>query len=247
MTIEDDRGQGPGGESVPMSPRRSRVASRDLERYAALFAERTRVMTSSAMRDLMAITERPEVISLAGGLPDTSTFPADDFAAIMGRIGTQTARALQYGPTDGLAGTKEAIAAVMAAEDTPVDPDDLLVTTGGQHACELARGHDVETAAGLGEGLQNRQVGVGFDGVADQVLAALQGALVGSERRQHGAAAVLDGVEPQAVELGPLDRGRYDKWRGFCFPSPYFGEANCIRSQDQSPYHDGTAHLSLGT
>ncbi len=137
MTIEDDRGQGPGGESVPMSPRRSRVASRDLERYAALFAERTRVMTSSAMRDLMAITERPEVISLAGGLPDTSTFPADDFAAIMGRIGTQTARALQYGPTDGLAGTKEAIAAVMAAEDTPVDPDDLLVTTGGQQVIDL--------------------------------------------------------------------------------------------------------------
>ena len=37
--------------------------------------ERTRVMRSSAMRDLMAITARPEVISLAGGLPDTSTFP----------------------------------------------------------------------------------------------------------------------------------------------------------------------------
>ena len=48
---------------------------RDLERYAGLFAERTRVMRSSAMRDLMAITARPEVISLAGGLPDTSTFP----------------------------------------------------------------------------------------------------------------------------------------------------------------------------
>jgi 2-aminoadipate transaminase len=40
-----------------------------------LFAERTKVMRSSAMRDLMALTERPDVISLAGGLPDTSTFP----------------------------------------------------------------------------------------------------------------------------------------------------------------------------
>ena len=40
-------------------------------------------MRSSAMRDLMAITERPEVISLAGGLPDTSTFPAESFAAIV--------------------------------------------------------------------------------------------------------------------------------------------------------------------
>ena len=42
----------------------------DLERYAGLFAARTRVMRSSAMRDLMEITARPEVISLAGGLPD---------------------------------------------------------------------------------------------------------------------------------------------------------------------------------
>ena len=58
-------------------------AARELERYAALFAERTKVMRSSAMRDLMALTEREDVISLAGGLPDTSTFPADSYAARM--------------------------------------------------------------------------------------------------------------------------------------------------------------------
>jgi 2-aminoadipate transaminase len=70
------------------SPRRRRAhtTSRDLERYAGLFARRTQVMRSSAMRDLMAITARPEVISLAGGLPDTSTFPAESFAAQMTRI-----------------------------------------------------------------------------------------------------------------------------------------------------------------
>ena len=45
----------------------SRSTSRDLERYAGLFASRTRVMKSSAMRDIMAVTARPEVISLAGG------------------------------------------------------------------------------------------------------------------------------------------------------------------------------------
>ena len=54
------------------------------------------------MRDLMAITERPEVISLAGGLPDTSTFPPESFAAIMSRVAAEScARALQYGPTEG--------------------------------------------------------------------------------------------------------------------------------------------------
>src|SRR3954462_7266875 len=62
---------------MPEGPPTGGRAHRDLERYAGLFASRTRVMKSSAMRDLMAITERPEVISLAGGLPDTSTFPAE--------------------------------------------------------------------------------------------------------------------------------------------------------------------------
>ncbi|HEV3002120.1 MAG TPA: PLP-dependent aminotransferase family protein [Solirubrobacteraceae bacterium] len=95
-------------------------------------------MTSSAMRDLMAITERPEVISLAGGLPDTSTFPADSYAAIMQRVAAEScARALQYGPTEGLAVVKRCIAEVMAEEGTAVDVDDVLVTTGGQQVIDL--------------------------------------------------------------------------------------------------------------
>ena len=111
---------------------------RDLERYAALFASRTSVMKSSAMRDLMAITERPEVISLAGGLPDTSTFPAESLAALLSKLAaTDSARALQYAPTEGMAAVGEAIATVMAAEDTDVDPEDVLVTTGGQQVIDL--------------------------------------------------------------------------------------------------------------
>jgi 2-aminoadipate transaminase len=95
-------------------------------------------MTSSAMRDLMAITERPEVISLAGGLPDTSTFPTDRLVSILTKVATADgARALQYGPTEGLRACREAIAEVMAAEGTACDPDDVLVTTGGQQVIEL--------------------------------------------------------------------------------------------------------------
>ena len=95
-------------------------------------------MKSSAMRDLMAVTARPEVISLAGGLPDTSTFPAEDFTALMTRVGVDdTARALQYGPTEGLDEAKGPIVEVMAAEGMEVEPDDLLVTTGGQQVIDL--------------------------------------------------------------------------------------------------------------
>jgi 2-aminoadipate transaminase len=95
-------------------------------------------MQSSAMRDMMAITARPEVISLAGGLPDTSTFPPDTFAAVTTRIaGESCAKALQYGPTEGLTETKDCILEVMAAEDMPADADDVVVTTGGQQVIDL--------------------------------------------------------------------------------------------------------------
>jgi 2-aminoadipate transaminase len=119
-------------------PTESVSTSRDIERYAGLFAARTKVMKSSAMRDLMAVTARPEVISLAGGLPDTSTFPPDTFAAIAQRIAAEScAKALQYGPTEGLDETKACIAQVMAAEGMRVAPEDLIVTTGGQQVIDL--------------------------------------------------------------------------------------------------------------
>jgi 2-aminoadipate transaminase len=113
-------------------------SSRDIERYAGLFASRTKVMKSSAMRDLMAVTARPEIISLAGGLPDTSTFPPDTFASVAQRIASEScAKALQYGPTEGLEETKTCIAEVMEAEGMSVDSEDVLVTTGGQQVIDL--------------------------------------------------------------------------------------------------------------
>jgi 2-aminoadipate transaminase len=115
-----------------------RSGARDLERYAGLFAQRAQAMKSSAMRDLMAVTARPDIISLAGGLPDTSTFPAEDFAALMARVAVDaSARALQYGPTEGLDDVKDCIVQVMAAEDMEVEREDLLVTTGGQQVIDL--------------------------------------------------------------------------------------------------------------
>jgi 2-aminoadipate transaminase len=90
------------------------------------------------MRDMMSLTERPEVISLAGGLPDTKTFAPELYAKLMSHVAVkQTAKALQYGPTEGLAATVRCIVEVMAAEQTLVDPDEVLVTTGGQQVIDL--------------------------------------------------------------------------------------------------------------
>jgi 2-aminoadipate transaminase len=124
MTIDDPSG--------------GRPTAHELRRYEELFAQRTKGMRSSAMRDMMSLTERPEVISLAGGLPDTSTFAPELYAKLMSKVAVEsTARALQYGPTEGMACTVECIVEVMAAEGTHVDPDEVLVTTGGQQVIDL--------------------------------------------------------------------------------------------------------------
>jgi 2-aminoadipate transaminase len=118
--------------------RRARPAAHELARYEALFAARTRGMKSSAMREMMALTERPDVISLAGGLPDTSTFAPELYAKLMSQVAAEsTARALQYGPTEGMAAAVQCIVEVMAAEDTVVDPTNVIVTTGGQQVLDL--------------------------------------------------------------------------------------------------------------
>jgi len=124
-------GGGPSG-------RRNRETAHELARYEALFAARTSGMKSSAMREMMALTERPDVISLAGGLPDTSTFAPELYAKLMSQVAAEsTARALQYGPTEGMAVTVDCIVKVMAAEGTAVDPANVIVTTGGQQVIDL--------------------------------------------------------------------------------------------------------------
>jgi 2-aminoadipate transaminase len=136
MTIKDE---GPPTRPPTRPPaRRSRPTAHELARYEKLFAGRTRGMRSSAMREMMALTERPDVISLAGGLPDTSTFPPEVYAKLMAQVAAEsTARALQYGPTEGMAAAMECVVEVMAAEGTLVDADDLIVTTGGQQVIDL--------------------------------------------------------------------------------------------------------------
>ena len=114
------------------------MTHRKLDKYEGRYASRTRVMRSSAMRDLMSLTARPEIISLAGGLPATDSFPQEVFESINLRISEkQRALSLQYGPTEGFDFLKDDIAQVMAEEGTEVDPAHVLITTGGQQAIDL--------------------------------------------------------------------------------------------------------------
>lgn len=115
------------------------IGPADAARYDERFASRAAGIVSSAMRDLMALSERPDIISLAGGFPDTESFPRevwDEVWAVVTR--DHVASALQYGPTEGLLELRERICEVMAHEGALARPEDIIVTTGGQQAIDLS-------------------------------------------------------------------------------------------------------------
>ncbi|MCW2927388.1 MAG: putative transcriptional regulator, GntR family [Thermoleophilia bacterium] len=109
-----------------------------LDPYEDRYARRVFGMRSSVMRDLMAITQRPEVISLAGGLPDTGAFDREVLAELVSRISRDDgAAALQYGPTEGIRPVVDVICEVMRHEGMDPDPANIIVTTGGQQVLDL--------------------------------------------------------------------------------------------------------------
>ena len=117
----------------------SQVTPQDAARYEARFAARATKIVSSAMRDLMALAERPDVISLAGGFPDTASFPHEVFAEVMQVVERDhLASALQYGPTEGLRELREWIVTIMAHERATATADQIMITTGGQQGIDLS-------------------------------------------------------------------------------------------------------------
>jgi 2-aminoadipate transaminase len=110
----------------------------NLDPYDDRYAARVSGLRSSAMRDLMSVIGRPEVISLAGGLPYTQAFPPDVLTELAADVAADaTAQALQYGPTEGLAEAREAICGLLAGQGVPAVPEHVLVTTGGQQVLDL--------------------------------------------------------------------------------------------------------------
>jgi 2-aminoadipate transaminase len=101
-------------------------------------SERARKLTSSAIREILKVTERPEVISFAGGLPAPSTFPAEPMRAAADRILRDTpAAALQYSATEGYLPLREWIAARYSRDGVQIRPTQVLITTGSQQALDL--------------------------------------------------------------------------------------------------------------
>lgn len=109
-----------------------------LDPWFGSYAQRTHGMKASEIRALFAVANRPEVVSLAGGMPYLEGLPLDEIARNVERlISTRGATALQYGSGQGDEGLREQIVQVMRLEGIDAHPDDVVVTTGSQQALDL--------------------------------------------------------------------------------------------------------------
>lgn len=112
--------------------------SNRLDPWFGSYAERAHGMRASEIRALFAVANRPEVVSLAGGMPYLEGLPLDVIAASGAHlIATQGATALQYGSGQGHETLREQIVTVMRLEGITAHPDDVVVTTGSQQALDL--------------------------------------------------------------------------------------------------------------
>src|SRR3954452_21116222 len=123
-----------GNRGLPSVPSAGQNLDPHLRRYAA----RTAGMTASEIRALFAVASRPEVVSLAGGMPHLAALPLDGLAAEVGElIATDGLAALQYASANGTPELREQICDVMALEGVHGHPDDVVVTVGSQMGLDM--------------------------------------------------------------------------------------------------------------
>ena len=102
------------------------------------FSERARALQSSAIREILKVTMRPEIISFAGGLPSPETFPVERMRAAWDAVLTREGKvALQYGPSDGYAPLREWIAGQLSGPGVAILPEQVLMLSGSQQGLDL--------------------------------------------------------------------------------------------------------------
>jgi len=106
--------------------------------WTSRYALRAKDIKSSAIRELLKITQRPEVISFAGGLPANDVFPIERFEEACRKVLEQNAvMALQYGETEGYKPLRDMIARHIARYGIKAQAENVLITTGSQQALDL--------------------------------------------------------------------------------------------------------------
>lgn len=102
------------------------------------FSDRAATLKSSAIREILKITEQPDVISFAGGLPSPDTFPVEKIKQAVDQVlNDDPISALQYGPTEGYAPLREWVAKRLSRDGASIRPSQVLIVTGSQQALDL--------------------------------------------------------------------------------------------------------------
>jgi len=102
------------------------------------FSQRSQQLKSSAIREILKITMRPEITSFAGGLPSPETFPVEQMKVAFDKVLTAQGKvALQYGPTDGYAPLREWVADSLSTASAKILPEQVLMVSGSQQGLDL--------------------------------------------------------------------------------------------------------------
>jgi 2-aminoadipate transaminase len=200
----------------------STMTSTSQDPYFDRYAQRVRGMTVSEIRALFAVANRPDVVSLAGGMPAVSCLPLDEIADLIARVIRDSgAAALQYGQGQGDPGLRANICEVMAAEHISAAADDVVVTVGSQHALTLlaqafldpgdvvlAEGPSYVGALGVFAAAQAEVVHVAMDqdGLSPPALVEALQRLKGADRRAKFVYTVPNFHNPAGVTLSETRR-----------------------------------------
>ncbi|MCL2482855.1 MAG: PLP-dependent aminotransferase family protein, partial [Propionibacteriaceae bacterium] len=114
-----------------------RVETR-IDPYVDVYAERTKGLKPSAVRALFAVANRPEIVSLAGGMPNITDLPLDVIGNVLGDlIKARGPQIMNYGGAQGEDRIREQICEVMALEGIEASPDNLVIACGSQQGLDL--------------------------------------------------------------------------------------------------------------
>lgn len=179
-------------------------------------------MVASEVRALFSVASRPEIVSLAGGMPNISALPLSELGELMAELTVEQGPvALQYGSAQGDPGLRESICQVMAMEGIDASPDDVVVTVGSQQALDLVSRVFLDpgdtvlteaptyvTAIGVFSAYQARIEHVVMDdaGVNPEALREMIARLAAEGRRPKFFYSVPNFQNPAGVTLSPERR-----------------------------------------
>src|SRR5690625_6236578 len=127
-----------GAYPLPQDSSKAETSGTRLDSWLGSYAERTAGMRTSEIRALFSVASRPEVVSLAGGMPNLDALPLNVVAELNRDLVLESGdTALQYCSGQGIVKLREQILDVMRLVGIEAHPDDVVVTTGAQQAIDL--------------------------------------------------------------------------------------------------------------